>query len=729
MIILMCLPITAHGSSSANYIIKATDLQNNMVRMDFDVSNFSSVYGAEVYVAFDKNILKCEEVINGNVIMADDSKGMVVTSRLDNEAGRVIYVITKLGESNSDVSSGTLFSAIFTKKTTGDYKFRLDAVKNTVLSDKKGAGVNITLNLDQNVNINKNTVSVTVTSYISNDDVTIVIYEKNTNKVAYLNQKQLVNGSYTFVIPSLANGTYYGSVTAHGEKISISDFNVLYLPITKITLNKSTAEMKVDDTLELTAVIQPADATDHIIWGSSAPDVASVDSNGKVTALKAGKATITAKSAELSNISAACSINVSAKPSGGGVITDPVENPTVGTTPNPGTTDPTGQVIVNSKLNQATGQASATLSQGEIDKAFSQTKPDENGVKQITVDVAPVKGVSSYSVGIAAKNLIAETANAVIGLRTDIANVKLPANMLSNTAVKADQNIEFVVSKIDVSKLTADLQKEIGNRPVIDLSLKVDGKPLQFDNTNASVIVELNYTPSAEELKNPDFIVIWYLDENGKAIAIPNGRYDITTGKVRFEVTHFSRYAIAYFHKTFNDTGKSWAKREIEVMASKGVIAGTSSTTFTPNANITRGDFIKLLVKTLGLNVKADNSFNDVKPTDYYSREIAIAKQLGITTGAGNGMFKPKSEITRQEMMTMTARALVIAKKIKLDSNQNLAAFEDGGEVEAYAKQSVATMVKEQIITGSGNLINPKKNATRAEVAAIMYRVYKKYIQ
>lgn len=744
MLVLICLPITAYGSTTAKYELRTLELQDNMVRLNFQVSNFSSVYGAEVYISYNKDALKCEEVVNGNVIATDTSKGMLITSRFDNETGRIIYVITKLGAAGGSTGSGTLFSAIFTKKAAGDYGFRLDGIKNTMLSDVNGAGINIApVTLSQSVNVNKNNASVTVKSHISNAQATIQIHEKHTGNMAYMSQKQLVNGEYTFVIPSLPNGTYNGFVAAQSEKVLIDDFTILYLPINQVTLNRTTADIKVDDTLDLTATIQPANATDHLIWSSSTPSVATVDSNGKVTALAVGTTTITAKSAENSSISASCNVNVSAKPAGGGtpagdggtpgggttgtpVVNQPLPTPPV--TPVPNLPVQEVRVALEPKLDQATGQASAVVAQQDVEKALKDAKQDENGIKNIVLDITPVSGAKAYAIGLTASNLTADKASAAMEVRTEVATVKLPDNMLSNASIAADKKVEMVIAMADTNKLNADVKKEIGNRPVIDLDLKVDGRVLTYDNPDAPVTIQLNYTPTAEELKNPDHIVVWYIDETGKAIAVPNGKYDPATGKVSFKVTHFSRYAVAYYHKTFSDIGKSWAKKEIEVMASKGIIGGTTPTTFKPDSNITRGDFIKLLVNTLGLTSKTGESFSDVKSTDYYSQEIGIAKQLGITTGVGNNMFKPKAEITRQEMMTMTARALVIANKLKLDGKtDNLATYEDSSKIESYATQSVATMIKEQIITGSGKNINPQKNATRAEIAAIMYRIYKKY--
>ncbi|MFZ7101758.1 MAG: S-layer homology domain-containing protein [Peptococcaceae bacterium] len=142
----------------------------------------------------------------------------------------------------------------------------------------------------------------------------------------------------------------------------------------------------------------------------------------------------------------------------------------------------------------------------------------------------------------------------------------------------------------------------IGDRPVIELGLKVDGKQTPWRNDSVPVTVSLSYTPTTEELKDPEHITIWYIDGSGNVISVSSGRYDAATGTATFFTTHFSQYAIVFVHKTFDDLDSAvWAKKPIEVMASKGIISGTGKAAFSPAVNITRADYLVLLIKTLGL--------------------------------------------------------------------------------------------------------------------------------
>lgn len=183
--------------------------------------------------------------------------------------------------------------------------------------------------------------------------------------------------------------------------------------------------------------------------------------------------------------------------------------------------------------------------------------------------------------------------------------------------------------------------------------------------------------------------------------------------------------------KTFDDISNSaWAKNAIVALASRGIINGTSDTTFGPNAYITRGDFIKLLASTLGLSAKFDSNYSDVAKTDHYYEAIGTAKKLGVTKGAGSNKFNPKDKITRQDLITFTARALKIAKKAGtngIDVNVTLARFADRKEISLYAADSFAALVKDGIIQGDGPFLHPKSNTTRAETSVILYKVLKKY--
>lgn len=179
----------------------------------------------------------------------------------------------------------------------------------------------------------------------------------------------------------------------------------------------------------------------------------------------------------------------------------------------------------------------------------------------------------------------------------------------------------------------------------------------------------------------------------------------------------------------FEDVGSNfnWASEAIAVLYEKGIIKGTSETTFNPGKYITRADFVVLLVKTLGLKADIDTNFDDVDENAYYFEAVGIAKKLGITSGVDKINFNPRGEISRQDMMVLAAKALRSANKLPAEGSvDDLNSYSDASKISGYAADSVAALVKEGIINGSGNSINPARFATRAEAAALLYNIYKK---
>ncbi|HEX2925565.1 MAG TPA: family 16 glycoside hydrolase [Ruminiclostridium sp.] len=179
--------------------------------------------------------------------------------------------------------------------------------------------------------------------------------------------------------------------------------------------------------------------------------------------------------------------------------------------------------------------------------------------------------------------------------------------------------------------------------------------------------------------------------------------------------------------KTFTDMKNyQWANEAVTKLAAEGIISGTSATTFTPAKNITRADFIVMLVKALNLKANVTENFTDVSSKAYYYKAVGIAKALGITNGRGDNRFDPISEISREDMMVLVVKALkATGIDLEAGTNSDLSAFKDANRVAGYASEAAATLIKEGIIKGSGNQINPKAQLTRAEAAVVIYKIFK----
>lgn len=178
---------------------------------------------------------------------------------------------------------------------------------------------------------------------------------------------------------------------------------------------------------------------------------------------------------------------------------------------------------------------------------------------------------------------------------------------------------------------------------------------------------------------------------------------------------------------SFTDlAGYKWASTEIEALAAAGIIKGTSATTFSPGDPVTRADFITLLIRALKLDADIDSNFSDVQPSDYYYKEVGIAKKLGIALGIGKNQLEPRVSISRQDMMVLAARAMKIAGTMQEEQVSDLSSFHDSKEVAAYAIKPLAQLVKDGIMKGNNGMIKPKGTAIRAEAAVIIYRILNK---
>ena len=184
------------------------------------------------------------------------------------------------------------------------------------------------------------------------------------------------------------------------------------------------------------------------------------------------------------------------------------------------------------------------------------------------------------------------------------------------------------------------------------------------------------------------------------------------------ESTDFSGIATSVFQDMYEH---GWAMKAVDTLYEKDVLH-TNGYSYRPAEEITRGDFVMFLVRTLGLRTDASENFSDVDPISYYGKEIATAKELGIINGVGDNAFMPETAITRQDLMTICARALKTLGK--LEESGETASFTDSDAISDYARDAVNQMTAMGIIKGNPDgTVKPLSNTTRAEAAVIMERL------
>lgn len=170
-----------------------------------------------------------------------------------------------------------------------------------------------------------------------------------------------------------------------------------------------------------------------------------------------------------------------------------------------------------------------------------------------------------------------------------------------------------------------------------------------------------------------------------------------------------------------------WANDAINTLTSMGIINGDGQGNFNPTGNITRAEFVKLLVATFAMPETPIGSFRDVSPDDWYHRYIMTAYRNDIIEPDKNGMFYPDMPITRQDIVYYSSRAIKSAGlSLEHPPLYILYKFTDYDEIAPYAQSAFATMHYAGIVNGiGGNKLGPENPANRAEAATIIYRLIK----
>ena len=174
----------------------------------------------------------------------------------------------------------------------------------------------------------------------------------------------------------------------------------------------------------------------------------------------------------------------------------------------------------------------------------------------------------------------------------------------------------------------------------------------------------------------------------------------------------------------FTDVEGHWGKDYIVPLAEKGIIKGKSATTFEPDSNITRAEFLTLALNVGGITAEAGESYADVAAGAWFANTVATAKKLNLIDSnmvADNNFF-PDRNITREEMTAVIVR-LYESKKGTAAAG-DVSKFSDNASFSAWASDSIGKAVSLGVVTGNPDgTFNAVGNATRAEAAVIFSRL------
>ena len=171
----------------------------------------------------------------------------------------------------------------------------------------------------------------------------------------------------------------------------------------------------------------------------------------------------------------------------------------------------------------------------------------------------------------------------------------------------------------------------------------------------------------------------------------------------------------------------AWYAEAVSAAVDNGLLYGKSSSIIDPNGDMTRAEMAAIINRSFGCYKTADISqYKDVAKSKWYYKDVALAVQMGTYNGRSSSSMAPDAPISRQEAMTVVARALEL--DYDAYAKTDLSAFSDRSEISNWALPYVRAMVGADYIHGRTKGLEPLDNITRAEFAQIFHNIIGSYI-
>lgn len=385
-------------------------------------------------------------------------------------------------------------------------------------------------------------------------------------------------------------------------------------------------------------------------------------------------------------------------------------------------------IFIESDID-SNGNSKVELKEKDISVAVSSAikeaeKENELTTAHIEIKEDSKKSIKSVEIIIPKTDLklISESTIDSLTISSSIGSITFDSDALDTITNESTDKARITIAKVDSSKLTDEAKQIVGDRDVYNLSV-VSGAT-NIHQFKGDVTVSVPYSLRTGE--DADSIVIYYINSDGKLEVVTNSIYDDSTGMITFTTNHFSMFAVGYNKVKFADVSETaWYYRAINFISSRNITSGTDYEKFSPDAILTRAEFLVMTMRAYGIlpDENLSNNFSDAGNT-YYTGYIAVAKSLGITKGPGNNMFEPDKEITRQEMAALLYNTLKVINRLpEATEEKQLTSFKDSSLIEDWAKDAMALFVGTETINGSHNMLNPTATATRAEMAQLLYNL------
>ena len=324
--------------------------------------------------------------------------------------------------------------------------------------------------------------------------------------------------------------------------------------------------------------------------------------------------------------------------------------------------------------------------------------PTENG--EITIDMGDETKVPA--------EILESLAGKDVEISFDLGNVQCPVNGADIPTdadfTDLDLRVDLDTSGISVNVINA-ITGEVGT---VQITLAHDGE-FGFTMTLTAPLGKENAGYWAN---------LYHYDESAEAMNFEAAARIDQDGSVTIPFSHASQYAIViddHSHAAeaalpFTDVNADdWFSDVVRYVYEQGLMTGTSDREFSPNLTTTRGMIVTILARMEGVDT--------TKGAAWYAAGREWAMKNGISDGTNM-----EANITREQLATILFRYVVYKGLDLVTLEDNLSRFSDRNEISSYAVSAMNWAVGQGLVKGSGGKLNPKGNATRAQVAAILHR-------
>ncbi|KYG90536.1 hypothetical protein A0U40_06065 [[Bacillus] sp. KCTC 13219] len=278
--------------------------------------------------------------------------------------------------------------------------------------------------------------------------------------------------------------------------------------------------------------------------------------------------------------------------------------------------------------------------------------------------------------------------------------VEVPTATFAGIQLAEDENVVISVTKQpENNQFTVNFGIETADGRLKPLSTKQDYLKVTIPSSDIS----------------PKTVVLQFV--GGQYKAVP---HKIVDGQIIVLTKTSGTFVVTESSVTFNDIAHLANKEEIEYLASRLVIQGVTPDTFEPNKPITRAQFAALVSRALGLQLTGENPFSDTDGK-WYERDVQALFEAGITNGTTTSTFDPEAHITREQAAALMARVLeYVNYQAQTASDTN---YNDQNLISSEYQSYIELLNSLDIMTGKPDgSFDPKSSLTRDQTAKILKR-------